>query len=102
MARFFALRCRSRGNRRRARCRSAPDRDPSELGSITLILLWETGLGWGPDRRRSGPRQPISCASNSNVFPTFAGGSRLGAETQPIACAAHKVQNSALEVYFAP
>src|SRR5690242_7240916 len=35
------------GRRRSVVCRSAPDGDPSELGSIMLILLWETGPGVG-------------------------------------------------------
>ena len=63
-------------------CRSAPNRDPGELGSITLMLPRNRPGGGVPIGAGRDPIKAFILEAIPMPSPTFRVGSRLGAETQ--------------------
>jgi hypothetical protein len=77
-----------------AKCRSAPNRDPGEIGLRLLISPRKSARGRGPDRCRSGPLHTTHFAANSNTFPGFEVGVSLGRRNTPPSTAESRSSNT--------
>jgi hypothetical protein len=54
-------------------CESAPNRDPAEFCPIPLTIRAKLPHGWGPNRRRPGPRAGRKSAKQLNILSQFMG-----------------------------